>query len=66
MSELKTTQRYALRLTARFVDYAPDQGRILWREFPKDKIVVDRDTIEFLESHNAPAERIEIDPKLSP
>jgi hypothetical protein len=51
--------KYALRLLARFVDYDPDHGRILWREFPKDKIVVDPDTIEFLEARGAPVERIE-------
>jgi hypothetical protein len=56
----ETTKRYALRLRARFVDYAPDNGRILWREFPKDKIVTNQADIEFLESHNAPVEKIEI------
>jgi hypothetical protein len=50
---------YALRLTARFVDYAPDQGRILWREFVKDKIITDPDTIAFLEARGAPVEPIE-------
>jgi hypothetical protein len=52
--------KYAVRLTAHFIDYAPDRGRILWREFPKDKIVVDRDTIAFLEARGAPVEKIEI------
>jgi hypothetical protein len=59
MTELKTPQRYALRLLARFVDYAPDAGQHLWREFPKDKIVTNQTDIEFLESHGAPVERIE-------
>jgi hypothetical protein len=58
MTELVHTQ-YSLRLLADFVSYDPDRGEHLWREFPKDKIVVDRDTIEFLESHNAPVEKID-------
>ncbi len=63
MTELKTTQqRYGLRLLERFVNYAPDHGRILWREWPKDKIVVDRDTIRLLESLGAPVERISLNP----
>jgi hypothetical protein len=59
MTELKTTQRYALRLLAHFTHYDPDHGELLWREFPKDKIITDPDTIKWLESHNAPCERLE-------
>ena len=63
MTDLNTTKPYALRLLARFVDYAPDHGRHLFREFLKDQIVVDPDTIAFLESRDdAPIERIEITP----
>jgi hypothetical protein len=50
---------YAVRLLARFVDYAPDAGRILWREWPAGKIVINPDEIAFLESHGAPVERID-------
>jgi hypothetical protein len=58
MNESMVKPGYRLRLLERFVDYAPDHGRILWREFPKDKIVVDRDTIAFLEARGAPIVRI--------
>ncbi|SIO49365.1 hypothetical protein SAMN05443247_06429 [Bradyrhizobium erythrophlei] len=59
MTEMNTKQRYALRLLARFVDYAPDRGQHLWREFSKDKIVTDPDEISLLEKLGAPIERID-------
>jgi hypothetical protein len=63
MTELKTTQqRYALRLTARFTYYDPNNGVHVWREWPKDKVVTDPTEIAFLESRDdAPIERIEVE-----
>ncbi len=58
----RAKQRYVLRLTAHFTHYDPDHGELLWREFPKDKIVTDPDTIKWLEARAAPVERIEINP----
>jgi hypothetical protein len=48
-----------IRLISRYVDYAPERGVYLWREWPKGKIVSDPEEIKFLESRGAPVERID-------
>jgi hypothetical protein len=49
---------YHLRLRERFTVYV-ESGSNLFRDFAAGSIVTDPDTIEFLESRDAPVERIE-------
>jgi hypothetical protein len=52
----KTTTKYSLRLTARFVVYV-ESGSNLFRDWPKGAIITDPNEIKFLESRDAPIER---------
>jgi hypothetical protein len=58
MTEMNTKQRYRLRLTERYVDYAPDRGVHVWREWAADQVVSDIDDIKLLEAAGAPVERV--------
>ena len=54
-----TEASYHIRLLERFVLYDPDHGSPLWREWPKEKIVTDPETIKLLTDRGAPVERVE-------
>jgi hypothetical protein len=59
-----TARAYHLKLLERFVIHAPDaRGVYRWNEWQEGRIVDDQDAIKLLEAHNAPCERIEINPK---
>jgi hypothetical protein len=59
MNEVTTKQRFHLRLTGRFVEYDPERGSFLWREWPAGAIITDPKEIELLESRGAPVEKID-------
>ena len=59
MTEL-AKQGYSLRLRARYTDYSPDHGVLVYRQWLAGEIITDSDTIKLLEARGAPVERIEI------
>jgi hypothetical protein len=52
--------KYRLRLIERYVDYDPDRGVHIFREWQKNAIVTDVDDIRLLEARGAPVERIDL------
>ena len=61
MTELKNTKQrvYHLRLTSRYTVYV-ESGSNLFRDWPAGAIVSDQVEIAFLESRDAPVERISL------